>query len=332
MPGKSYFRIRMKLHSGNIYEPYFRKLKRLFTASKKQKNPALWLYKNDARGTLFMIESLSRLHAAISPGAEVKKLHKFSKKLEDLLGQVDYYITMIAVFSKNTSITEEERNYFKKNRNEFEKKLNRKLLEKNYYLSKIRSFETLSIDFDSLRNTELLSKHIKTELAEGAAFFNRYAAGFTDMEEQVHELRRKLRWISMYPESLQGRIVLKKDTKRRNWEKELIKPESINSPYNRVPPELPLKQHIVFNDKAFYALNACISELGTIKDQGLEIEALAKCLKKTIKPKPANAKAKAQKILRISRSEEDLMKEAHTLLHKLYNIYKIHRLVCTGVK
>lgn len=318
----------MKLKSGHIYEPYFRKLKRLFSASKNQKNPASWLYRQDARGSLFMIESLSRLHEAVAPGTEVKKLHKFSKKLEDLIGDVDYYTAMLEVFSKRKSISGKEKAYLRKNKNAFEKKLNKKLLEKQYYISKINSFEKLRADFDSAANIKLLHKHIKNELEEGAAFFRRYASGFTDMEEQVHELRRRLRWISIYAESMQGRIILKKTKRSYRWEKEFIKPWAANSPYNKLPPELALKEHIVFNDKAFFALNECVVQLGLIKDKGLEIEALAKCLKKTEKPKPLNAKAKAQKMLGIKSSEEQLMKRAHVLLNAFYQNHKIHRLLC----
>src|SRR5690242_6039544 len=51
---KSYFRIPMSVNAVNIYEPYFKELKRLFNKSKKQKNPALWLYRHDARKPLFM--------------------------------------------------------------------------------------------------------------------------------------------------------------------------------------------------------------------------------------------------------------------------------------
>ncbi|MBL7931045.1 MAG: hypothetical protein JNL60_04040 [Bacteroidia bacterium] len=318
----------MRSDQSDVYEPYFEKLEQLLIESKKQKNPALWLYKNDARGLLFMIESLFRLHAAISPVTEVKKLHKFSKKFEDLLGEIDYYVVILALFSKNKSITKKELDYFRKNRDAFEKKLNKKLLEKDYYIPKIRSFKTLSGDFNSPGNISLLHKHIKSELAEGAAYFNRYRSGFTDMEEQVHELRRKLRWISIYAESLRGRVVLRKDIKRYSWEKEFINQNSKKSPYNSVPPKLPLKKHIFFTDKAFFALNSCIAQLGVIKDKGLQIEALAKCFKKTVKPKPLNAKSKVQKILGLKASEEKLLKEAHVLLHKFYQSYKIHTLLC----
>ena len=45
---------------------YLTKLQSLFDKAAKQKNPALWLYNNDARTPLFMLEGLAKMYISIN--------------------------------------------------------------------------------------------------------------------------------------------------------------------------------------------------------------------------------------------------------------------------
>lgn len=312
----------------SIYVPYFAKLKKQLAESQKQENPALWLYKNDARTCLFMIESLARIQSVVTLSKEAKKLHKFSKKFEDALGKIDYYYAIAEHCKKNKAVGKNQVLYFNDKLDKAALKLNKRLLEKNFFKETLPLMEKISSDFDTSNALARYNHQMKNELAMCAAFFNEHKQGFTSMEDQVHELRRKIRWISIYAQSFQGRVVLKKPKGSYKWEKEFITPQVQALSYNKLPVNKNVKNHISFNQKAFYAMSYVIRELGSIKDNGLLIEALAKCLKKTLPKKPSDAIADACKMLGIKQSEEQLLAGAHNLLGKYFNTYKIHAELC----
>ena len=58
---------------------------------------------------------------------------------------------------------------------------------------------------------------------------------FDNVEEDVHELRRKLRWLSIYPQALQGFIQYSKDKKTELHLKKYLTKQIVNSPYNKLP-------------------------------------------------------------------------------------------------
>ena len=63
---------------------YSKQLQVLFKKAAEQKNPALWLYNNDARTVLFMLEALTRIHNKAFDEKIFSKWNKRFKKLEDL--------------------------------------------------------------------------------------------------------------------------------------------------------------------------------------------------------------------------------------------------------
>ena len=70
---------------------FLNKLQVLLDNAAKQKNPALWLYSNDARTPLFMLEGLTKLYTQIHNKKKFTKLKEQFKLLEDTLGAIDYY-------------------------------------------------------------------------------------------------------------------------------------------------------------------------------------------------------------------------------------------------
>ena len=73
------------------FEYWLVKLEAQLQQSFKNENPALFLYQNDARTKLFMLEGLSKLYAGLHNKKLFDKLEKQFKVLEDLMGAVDYY-------------------------------------------------------------------------------------------------------------------------------------------------------------------------------------------------------------------------------------------------
>ncbi len=310
----------------NPYSIFTAKWLQLLNTCQNKKNPAQWLYCNNARSTLFMLESISRLWFRAFGDNDTAKWLKTFKKLEDYLGVIDYYEVLLKEFSKNKSIPKIQIDYFKKKRDKAFEKLNKKLRAKDFYKKfMVVSSKPGAIEFNNKTILLKLENEIKAEIFESGQFFSQFDNGFDSMELQVHELRRKLRWISIYAQSLSGAIITKDDKIKYPWEKEFITKFSINSPYNKLTIKKGLVHYITLNKKAFYAYTTVIEELGNIKDKGLAIEALAKSIEKTNHIKNAEALLIANKQLHTDASIEVLLKKAHTLLNKFFETYKINK-------
>ncbi|CAN5643308.1 hypothetical protein BH11BAC3_BH11BAC3_10060 [soil metagenome] len=72
------------------FEFFLNQLQILLTAAAKEKNPALWLYRNNARTPLFMLEALSKMYADIHNKKRFTKIYDHFKMAEDALGAIDY--------------------------------------------------------------------------------------------------------------------------------------------------------------------------------------------------------------------------------------------------
>jgi hypothetical protein len=311
----------------NPYQLHTRQLLKLLDSCRTKKNPAWWLYVHKARTTLFMLESLSRVMYKTFNDDKTNKWRLTFKKLEDMLGKIDHYDALIKALGPHKAVGKEELAYLRKKREKAIKKLNAKLKKHDYYIKfMIRFSRSDSTNFNKPSLIKKLEEDIKQELNECAVFFKDFRSGFKDMEKQVHEFRRKLRWISIYAQSLQGIIVLKAIKKKYAWEKEFVSSADRTSPFNRLPVQAGLEKHIGLNRTAFYALSHVISRLGDIKDEGLAIEELAHAIKKT-KSKKGDALQLATEQLKGGSGIEALLKEAHSLLHKFFITHRIHRVL-----
>ena len=298
----------------------------LFGEAQRSRNPALFLYRHDARTPLFMAESIMRLLNHLEERKKPSKGLKIFKKLEDSLGRIDYYDQLVKQFSKIRSVKEEQLDYFISARDGKLRDLNKRLLHKQFYTEIFRELSlSLLIDFNSRSLILKLEKEICKELRICYDYYMAYPQKFTELESQVHELRRKLRWISIYAHSLQGIMVLKPVVKNYKWEKELITRSSQNSPYNKLMDRKGLKKHIFLNQKAFYALGFVLNALGEIKDKGLALEAFGKMLKKTAQEKHQNFEKMTIKQLKLSYNLKEVLEEAHQLLHKFFTKYQIQK-------
>ena len=73
------------------FDYHLNQLQILLDKAANQKNPALWLYRNNARTPLFMLEGLSKLYAGVHNKKKFSKLKEHFKNLEDVIGTIDYY-------------------------------------------------------------------------------------------------------------------------------------------------------------------------------------------------------------------------------------------------
>lgn len=291
-------------------------------------DPASFLHRNKARTPLFMAESLARILAETEHGKKYKKAFKLFKKLEDVLGLIDDYDNLIQQFSKNKSIKEAEVNYFIKKRDKAIEKLNVRLINKEFYQSEFNQvLNKLTVNFNDKIIAHQLQQHIKQELEVCYRFYSECGDGFIDMENQVHEIRRKLRWISIYGESFNGSMVLEKHKTTHSWEKKFISGQSAADPYNTLPVHKYITHTIAVDQKAFYALNTVIDQLGEIKDKAFVVDSLSKAIGKTLELKKEEARHLALKHLKANYTETSLLKEAHELLEAFFDTYAIYKLL-----
>ena len=266
----------------NPFHVYTSALETLLLKAAKTKSPALYLYMHEARTPLFMLEALTRLYTHHLGGSQMNVWRKHFKKLEDQLGVVDYYDGFLKVFSKNKKIPQEVIVYIEKKKKKSLQKLDTILAQKKWLNGLLTGFHVSSayIDYDEGHMALLrYAIHLQEEIVRKLAAKSRQ--GFTELEEQVHELRRQCRWLSMYAQALDGLIQLRGPSKPYVWEKHYITKAIIKHPYNRVAKAPRDIEPLYYNASVVYALSDLIARLGVIKDKGLGLELLTKALRKT---------------------------------------------------
>lgn len=242
----------------------------LIEKSKSKKNAARFLYEQDLRTPLFQLEGLSRMYASSYDTKFFKKLKKRAKALEDALGKIDYYDAFEKMLRPVNEIPTEIKLYLihrvSNSIDEFHD-----LLLNDKWLSGKR----ISKIYDKLNDTPwkesseelpLLHAFFEQEIKDLDTFWNDLQDDFHDAEHDLHEIRRKIRWLSIYAQALQGSVQLKKNKSIPPALKKYATKEIIQSPYNSLPAATKTQQVIYFSQTEFYALSWMIQNLGRIKD------------------------------------------------------------------
>jgi len=285
------------------FEYYLKQLEDLIAKSSKQKNPALWLYQNNARTPLFMLEGLAKLYAGIHNKKKFSKIKEHVKLLEDAIGQIDYYDAFAKAFSANKKIPAIITNYLQAQSREKIQSLNEILNENNWLgddadrIKKIRKKLDEADWQDEKDDVKSIHKFYITAINKILEFINEKDFHFTDVENDVHEFRRMIRWLSIYPQALRGCVQLgrSKAATPKYLTKYLTKAIT-SSPYNTLPDAGELKHFLLFDQNRFYVLSWMIAELGNLKDNGLKVEVIKEALLQTSKTNEKDALAQAYKL------------------------------------
>jgi hypothetical protein len=270
------------------FEYFLNQLQTLLTKAVKQKNPALWLYQNNARTPLFMLEGLSKLYAGIHNKKKFSKIKEHFKLLEDALGAIDYYDAFAKQFSKNKNIPAAVTDYLQAQTREKIQRLNELLTEEKWLGANSSRLEKIKKKLHKAdwqkpaAETDGIEKFYGEAIYEITEFAQQRKFHFENVEADVHELRRKLRWLSIYPQALQGCIQVSTNKKApaKTLKKYLTK-EIINSPFNKLPDAGSNTHFLLLNKNYFLALSWMIAELGRIKDNGLAVIAIKEALQQT---------------------------------------------------
>lgn len=266
------------------FDFFLNQLQEVFSKAKEAENIGLSVYQQGIRTPLFMLEALSRIYQKSLNEDPFKKLRQHFKAFEDQLGTIDYYDGFRKEFSNNNSIPESIKEFVERRMNEEIEKFNALLIEekwlsedehrisKSYKKLKEVAWPSEEEDKEGIKNLykESINK-ITEKVADGEI-------AFKDVESDVHELRREIRWLSIYPQSLRGMIQLKPSTETPEYIKKYLTPEIINSPYNKLPDPGSLTDIIYFDTNHYYAMSWLIAALGSLKDNGLRIEVIAEAL------------------------------------------------------
>jgi len=316
------------MNQNNIqFDIHLNKISTFLEEAKTTEDPAVYLFQNDFRAPLFQLEALARIYS--STGPDKKKFDKMREKfklLEDILGSIDYFDAYGKLFFNNEKIPEDVKSYFSHKEQQAVSKLN-KLLKSEGWLNG-KQLEKINHDLkktgwkDKDKQHKRLLKFYRSEVEEIMDFAKDGKVAFTDVESGIHEFRRKLRWLSIYAQALQGCIMLV-GVEQEELELENYLTDSVLcSPYNRLPPVEDKKLHpLLLSKYGFFALSWMIEQLGILKDRGLGLLALSEAIKETegIKSEK-DAILQAKKYLgNKAPSIDDVLKEANKITKQFFS-------------
>ena len=285
-------------------------LQALLTKAEKQKNPGLWLYQNNARTPLFMLEALAKMYAELHNKKKFCKLKEHFKQLEDTLGAVDYYDCFAKEFAANPNIPATVTGYLQAQSREKIQSLNEALKENEWINSEKNRIAKIRKKLDeadwkkSAAEIKAINGFYNNAISEIVSFTGKTNFHFSNVESDVHELRRKLRWLSIYPQALRGTIQLSRSRMKKGQAKtppkyleKYLTPEIINSPFNKMPDAADNENFLLMEQNYFYALSWMIAQLGKLKDSGLRLIAIREALQQLSSVSDVDALKKARSFI-----------------------------------
>jgi hypothetical protein len=308
------------------------KIQVLFNQAQTKENPALWLFLHDLRTPMFMLESLGKIYAELIDKKFFTGLRDSFKQIEDALGALDYYAAYQKEFARNATIQPSVRAFISAKTVEKTQTLGLLLKNEGWLdgskLKKInKQLETVKWLSETKEIAGLRAFYVK-QIGKIKVFVAETTFEFDNVEEDVHELRRKLRWLSIYPQALQGMVKLEEVKPVAKHLKKYLTPEIVNSRFNQLTVAETQKNFLVFSKNHFLALSWMISELGNIKDNGLRLEALKNAIQETELLNDESAGKKALEILGKNYPEMPiLLKQASEITKQYFDEDNLNQLL-----
>ncbi len=316
------------------FEHYLVQLETLLAQAGEENNPALWLYENDARTCAFMLQALSRLYLKMHDKKKFSKILSSSKQIEDLLGAIDYYDSFRKMFVTNVNVPVTVPAFLQDARDEKMKTLNQFLIVEKWIGPKAKQTNKIrkllkKADWLSEKNeVEAIKKRFNEEIDRILMFARETDNGFTELEDQVHEMRRKLRWLSIYAKALQGLVQLDDTTEPDAVLSVYLTPETVNSSFNKMAEPKSNRYALILERNYFYALSWVIARLGIIKDDGLKMFALTEALQETENISPLAANEIAFEVLNKNEDYlQGILNDASTVVQNFINEGYLKKLI-----
>ncbi|MCU0824349.1 MAG: hypothetical protein MUF77_06875 [Leptospira sp.] len=282
---------------------YLNQLEVILESASQSSNPGLAFYTNDGRTPLFMLEGLSRLYSEFQNSTKFTTLKERFKLFEDLLGGIDYFDVYSKHYEGRTEVPNAIKEYMSEQKSKSLLKLNQNLNDVGWIgKTKTRFKEELKIlkKIDWLgpkEEVKEIKKVYEKEIHSIHKFIRTYANPFTEMEDHVHELRRDIRWLSIFTHALQGAIQFGLRTGSAEKYETYLKPDILNSKFNQLPEIGNNTYAVLLERNAFLSLSWLIAEIGNIKDEGLEYFALQEAFIHLENLSPEESGKKANQIL-----------------------------------
>lgn len=244
----------------------------------KKEDPTLHFFKQNARNNFFDLEAAFRIFRKTHSKEVADPLYEIYKSAEDSLGKYDFINWSSSKILSDTELPEALKEKIihqeKKARIELKQFLHKEkwLPDATENVSKQaeKMKDILATDSEDFRYEyiKFLSKNISKIDEE-------YRKGELDphlLEEGIHEIRRKIRWISIYAKISGGFIQTQKKEKINDEYKKYLTEEIISSPFIKLPLCPEGLEPITIRFENFVALSWMIQALGELKDEGLNYE------------------------------------------------------------
>ena len=278
-------------HVKQLFVHYTTLWVRLLQQAAGTTDPASYLLAHDARTPLFYLEGMTRVLMNVHDKKKLSALNEQFKALEDGLGAMDYYSGLLKDFNPNKQLTEFKQN-LETHRTITAAQMNT-LLEQYGWLetadnrsdspklesSQLQNLQKVFRKIDWLSDQEMskaLKKEYKSALSE---LKQQLKQPLREVEADVHELRRDVRWLSIYPQAFKGFVNLKPSEPMPEAFAKYATEAIVKSPFNQLPQVEGMKHVLHMNTHAYYAMSWLIAELGELKDQGLRLLALSEWLR-----------------------------------------------------
>ena len=294
----------------------------------------LQIYASGIRTEMFMLQGLFRIYKSGFSKKSFEKLLIKVKQVEDALGAIDYYDGFVKVFQADSTTPPEMISNLNFRRSQCMQNLE-VILKDNGWMAKGKDnrFQKIRKRLNKIdwpkdkKESGIIEAYYLDEIKDIEDFVASEGLPFTKMEEQVHEYRRKLRWLSIYPAALQGKIKLLElpftDERLAKYRTD----EIMNSPYNQFPKSDDEIDYVYLDKNKFYAVSWLIAKLGLLKDNGLQYYAIAEALKMQNKISDAEAISQALKITGNENKLNELLAEASKDIMVFQDEECLHNLV-----
>jgi hypothetical protein len=282
---------------------WLQKFNQQLGACNGKKSISVQLLAGDARTTCFMLQGLGKVYRELHNKKRFTKLKDNFKQDEDLLGQIDYWQWLAASIKSNKEISAAAKKYIatelEKTIAIADKNFTKKYVESSKLIEKFTSKMSDAKWLDDRAETEALKEFYAAEIAEVDEFINESLKDFKEIENQLHEARRKVRWLSIYPHALRGKIQLKPNAKVSKALVAFITKKETSSPFNKLPAKGKNATCLMLNKINFLAMSNIIAHLGAVKDKGLLYHGVCNAImlaEKVSKEEAANKAAIALKV------------------------------------
>jgi hypothetical protein len=318
------------------FEFYLNQLGELMKNAEGQEDRAMWLFKNSARTPFFMLEALSRLHEKIDDHKAFMKLRSQFKQAEDMLGVIDYYNWLNDSLA-GKQVDDRYKQFIRERLDYSVGKFNELLLDKEWISAGGRRIKKLTKKLKhadwpgSKKEINCIGSIYKAAIKDITKFVEERDFRFDNVEEDVHELRRRLRWLSIYPQALNGIIRYAPASAPAPHLEKYLTPEIVNSPYNKLPisDDVPV---LLVDKNYFLALSWMIAQLGKLKDDGLLITGLAEAISGTENIASGDAMSKAMALLGLKVNSIDSILRKAEEITRVYISEKNLKDLVAGIK